>query len=192
MEHGAQDNAMSEIALALAMAFFSIMVLMMVSMGVGQNDQESTVTLIGGAGNDHLIGGEGNDTYIFEEGVDVIQNYNQGASADTLLFGSSLSYNDLWFRQKDIDLDGIDDLEISVIGTNDKAIISSWYDASSNNHISQISTANGNLAFANVQSLVDAMASFETSNSDFSISVNSDMPNDSALTIAIDTAWDHS
>ncbi len=36
MTHGAQDNAMTEIALALAMAFFSLLVLALVSMGAGQ------------------------------------------------------------------------------------------------------------------------------------------------------------
>lgn len=37
---GPQDNAMTEIALALAMGFFSIMVLAMVSMGVGGRETE--------------------------------------------------------------------------------------------------------------------------------------------------------
>ena len=43
MLHGSQDNAMSECALALAMAFFSIMVLTMVSMGAaGQSKRVSS------------------------------------------------------------------------------------------------------------------------------------------------------
>ena len=37
MSDGHQTNAMTEIALALAMAFFSIMVLTMISMGAGMN-----------------------------------------------------------------------------------------------------------------------------------------------------------
>ena len=44
MEHGhhnfSADSAMTEIALALAMGFFSIMVLTMVSMGAGSSDED--------------------------------------------------------------------------------------------------------------------------------------------------------
>ena len=36
MQDGSQDNAMTEVALALAMGFFSILVLTMVSMGAGR------------------------------------------------------------------------------------------------------------------------------------------------------------
>lgn len=46
MQLGSQNNAMAEIALALAMGFFSIMVLTMVSMGSGfaTKPQETTVS----------------------------------------------------------------------------------------------------------------------------------------------------
>ena len=45
MQNGFQSNAMAEIALALAMAFFSIMVLTMVSMGSGFVDTERQVKI---------------------------------------------------------------------------------------------------------------------------------------------------
>ena len=44
MIHGVQNNAMAEIALALAMGFFSIMVLTLVSMGSGLTPATSTDT----------------------------------------------------------------------------------------------------------------------------------------------------
>ncbi len=44
MTHGSQDNAMAEIALALAMAFFSIMVLTFVSMGGGASTAQTQST----------------------------------------------------------------------------------------------------------------------------------------------------
>ncbi|SCA58270.1 conserved exported hypothetical protein [Candidatus Terasakiella magnetica] len=46
MSDTTQTNAMAEIALALAMGFFSIMVLTMVSMGSGLVSQESVATAI--------------------------------------------------------------------------------------------------------------------------------------------------
>ncbi|MCW9035528.1 MAG: hypothetical protein OQJ97_15015 [Rhodospirillales bacterium] len=46
MTHGAQDNAMTEIALALAMAFFSILVLALVSMGGSQAAAPKTALTI--------------------------------------------------------------------------------------------------------------------------------------------------
>ena len=42
------SNAMTEVALALAMAFFSIMVLAVVSMGVGTEDAAATARRSGG------------------------------------------------------------------------------------------------------------------------------------------------
>ncbi|MEG3619696.1 hypothetical protein V5T82_14620 [Magnetovibrio sp. PR-2] len=44
MIHGVQNNAMAEIALALAMGFFSIMVLTLVSMGSGLTPAQSVDT----------------------------------------------------------------------------------------------------------------------------------------------------
>ncbi|MFQ5974321.1 MAG: hypothetical protein ACE5Q3_18510, partial [Alphaproteobacteria bacterium] len=44
MQDGAQGNAMTEIALALSMGFFSILVLTMVSMGAGMESGASSAT----------------------------------------------------------------------------------------------------------------------------------------------------
>ena len=47
MIDGQHSNAMTEVALALAMAFFSIMVLAVVSMGVGPDDSSAAAELAG-------------------------------------------------------------------------------------------------------------------------------------------------
>jgi len=46
MDDGSQGNAMTEIALALAMGFFSLLVLAMVSMGAGKFSSDSKLTIV--------------------------------------------------------------------------------------------------------------------------------------------------
>ncbi|WP_152222312.1 calcium-binding protein [Pseudomonas sp. SCB32] len=120
--------------------------------GGGGND-----TLIGGAGNDYLMGEAGNDTYVFgrQFGQDAVNNYHTDANTlDQLVFADGITANQLWFRQNGSNLD------ISVIGTNDKVSISSWY-SGSNYHVGQITSADGKtLLESQVQSLVNAMAAF--------------------------------
>ena len=55
MSSGSENNALVEIALALSMAFFSLMVLTMVSMGVGKQSQKmaSVTTTMGGLSLKH-------------------------------------------------------------------------------------------------------------------------------------------
>ncbi|TIH08596.1 calcium-binding protein [Pseudomonas leptonychotis] len=113
--------------------------------------------LDGGAGNDSLDGGAGSDTYRFGvgSGQDRITNNDSSPdSLDTLLFSDGISMVQLWFRKSG------SSLEVSIIGTGDKASISSWY-SGSNFHLDQFKTADGRtLLDGQVQNLVDAMASF--------------------------------
>ncbi len=46
MDDGSQGNAMTEIALALAMGFFSLLVLTMVSMGAGEFESGQKLTIV--------------------------------------------------------------------------------------------------------------------------------------------------
>ncbi|GAD62885.1 calcium-binding protein, partial [Aquipseudomonas alcaligenes] len=113
--------------------------------------------LVGGAGNDSLTGGAGSDTYRFGlgDGQDSISN-NDGAagSIDTLQFMEGVSIEQLWFRKSG------SSLEVSVIGTNDKVTVGSWYSGSTY-HLDQFKTADGKtLLDGQVQNLVNAMASF--------------------------------
>ena len=120
-------------------------------MGNGGDD-----TLTGGEGNDHLIGGAGDDVYGFArgDGVDTIDNAGEATSHDKVSFGAGISADQLWFRQ-----DG-DDLEVSIIGTDDTVVIDDWY-VGSDNTVSSIETNSGDtLAAANVANLVSAMSSF--------------------------------
>ena len=71
----------------------------------------------------------------------------------------------------DVELDGVavdqiwlrhvgNDLEISIIGTTDKALLQNWY-LGSQYHVETMQTSDGKtLIDARVQSLVDAMAAF--------------------------------
>ncbi|MET1077325.1 MAG: calcium-binding protein [Pseudomonas sp.] len=114
-------------------------------------------TLQGGAGNDLLVGGAGSDTYLFGRGAqqDTLDNQDLSpTSLDTLLLGEGVAAEDLWFRQNGAHL------EVSLIGHDDKAILSNWY-AGADFHLDQFKTSEGRtLLDSQVQNLVDAMAAF--------------------------------
>ncbi|MEX5575622.1 calcium-binding protein [Pseudomonas lijiangensis] len=112
--------------------------------------------LNGGAGNDYLSGGDGSDTYEFGmgSGRDTISNYDTDSSTDVLQFGADVSLEDLWFRRSG------NDLEVSIIDTSDKVLVSNWY-AANDYQVDQFKTADGKtLLDSQVQNLVDSMASF--------------------------------
>jgi len=113
-------------------------------------------TMVGGGGADVLDGGAGNDTYVFDrnDGLDVIRDFQKKPNVDILSFGPDISAEQIWFRQSG------NDLEISIIGTQDSVSIQNWYLGSAY-HVEQITLADGNvLPDTQVQALVDAMAAF--------------------------------
>jgi Ca2+-binding RTX toxin-like protein len=114
-------------------------------------------TLDGGKGNDRLLGGAGNDNYLFRRGSahDTIEEDDTTAgNTDVALFGGDIAFDQLWFAQKG------NDLEITVLGTNDVLAIDSWYKGSEH-HVEQFRTSDGRtLLDSRVQNLVDAMAGF--------------------------------
>ncbi|CAH0445934.1 hypothetical protein LMG10661_02077 [Ralstonia syzygii subsp. syzygii] len=120
--------------------------------GYGGND-----TLEGGSGNDYLVGHEGSDTYVFNAGwgQDTINNYDTSTGrSDVIAFGEGIATDQIWFRRVNTDL------EISMIGSTDKTTISNWYSGSAY-HVNQFTTADGKqLLDTQVDSLVQAMASF--------------------------------
>ncbi|MDT3722090.1 calcium-binding protein, partial [Pseudomonas oryzihabitans] len=112
--------------------------------------------LNGGAGNDQLDGGYGSDTYLVGRGMgrDTISNYDPLSGVDVVQFDSSVNLEDLWFRR-----DGYN-LEVSVIGAADKAVVNYWY-LSSEYRVDQFKTSDGKVLLeSQVQNLVDKMASF--------------------------------
>jgi len=120
--------------------------------GTAAND-----TFDGGAGTDTLRGGAGNDTYKFGlgYGTDTIQdNDSTVGNADVLQFLSGTTIDQLWFKQSG------NHLEVSIIGTSDKAVIADWY-LGNQYHVEQFKTSDGKtLLDTQVQNLVNAMAGF--------------------------------
>ncbi|MEF9387617.1 calcium-binding protein [Ralstonia solanacearum species complex bacterium KE056] len=114
-------------------------------------------TLEGGSGNDYLTGEGGSDTYVFNSGwgQDTIGNYDASTRrSDVIAFGDGIATDQLWFRRVNADL------EVSVIGSSDKTTISNWYSGSAY-HVDQFTTAAGKrLLDTQVDSLVQAMSSF--------------------------------
>jgi Ca2+-binding RTX toxin-like protein len=114
-------------------------------------------TLDGAAGADILIGGTGNDTYVLGRGYgadSVQENDATAANTDVLQLLAGVTIDQLWFRKAS------NNLEVSIIGTTDKATISSWYKGGQY-HVEQFRTADGRtLLDSNVQNLVNAMAAF--------------------------------
>ena len=113
--------------------------------------------LNGGEGNDQLTGGTGNDTYLFGrgDGQDVIRNYDPDTNShDVLAFGEDINEQQLWFEQAG------NDLEISVLGTDDNVTLKNWY-SDERHQLDEISVSNGNILSNNqVDQLVKAMAVF--------------------------------
>ncbi|MDR6155544.1 Ca2+-binding RTX toxin-like protein [Acidovorax delafieldii] len=120
--------------------------------GYGGND-----LLVGGLGNDTLRGESGNDTYLFNlgDGNDIIEDHDSTpGNSDIAIWGPDISSDQLWFTQAG------NNLEISVIGRDQKISILNWY-INSNYRIEQFRTNDGLvLTDSRVQNLVQAMASF--------------------------------
>ncbi len=118
--------------------------------------------LDGGLGNDTLSGGTGNDTYLLGTGYGsdvIVENDSTSGNTDVAQFQSGISADQLWFQHVG------NNLEVSVIGTNDKFSIQDWYSGSAR-HVEQFKTSDGKVLLdSQVDALVNAMASFATSSS---------------------------
>jgi trimeric autotransporter adhesin len=114
-------------------------------------------TLNGAAGADSLLGGTGNDTYVFGRGYgadSVTENDATAGNIDTAKFDADIASNQLWFTKAG------NNLEVSVIGTSDKLVISNWY-LGNQYRVERFKAGDGKtLIDSQVQSLVSAMAAF--------------------------------
>ena len=113
--------------------------------------------LNGGTGNDTLDGGAGSDTFLADRagGMDLIKaaSSDHASTEDRLVFGASVAHDQLWFTQSG------NDLQVSVIGTSDGAIIQNWY-SDQTGVLDKIVSGDGYaLTASQVQNLVNAMAS---------------------------------
>lgn len=130
------------------------------------------LTFEGGAGNDTLTGSYARDLYLFNAGdghdtlIDNAASYHYNATAwfdahpddpdyqDEIDFGEGIAADQLWFQQSG------NDLEISVIGTNDRITVKDWY-VDNYHRIEVLALHDGTqLLDENVQNLVQAMAGF--------------------------------
>jgi Ca2+-binding RTX toxin-like protein len=115
-----------------------------------------TCSLTGGNGNDILMGGSGHDAYWFNrgDGHDTIQETS--GTADSLHFGASITPLDLMLSRQ------ADDLHMAVYGSNEAVTIENWYTGSTN-QVETLQAGNGQrLLNTQVQSLIQAMATFST------------------------------
>jgi Ca2+-binding RTX toxin-like protein len=119
--------------------------------------------LDGGPGDDWLIGGRGDDQFLQTRGggADSITAYDPTAGkSDVLSFGPDVAHDQLWFEQSG------GDLAVGIIGTDDRATISGWYLGEAH-QVQQIQASDGYaLAAAEVNNLVQAMASFDPPGAD--------------------------
>ena len=116
-------------------------------------------TLNGDAGNDALVGGTGNDTYVFGTGygTDTVQeNDSTGGNTDTVQLG--VNPIDIVFAQ------ATDNLDLTIHGATDKMTVQSWYTGSA--YQTEVFTAadGSHLLSSQVSQLIQAMATFCTSN----------------------------
>ncbi|WP_211253596.1 calcium-binding protein [Alkanindiges illinoisensis] len=112
-------------------------------------------TLKGNTAANTLTGGTGNDTYLFDRssGIDtLVENDTTSGNKDTLSFGSDIAADQLWFTKSG------NNLEVSVIGTSNKAVMKDWY-LGNQYHMEQLKSGNNlTLLDTQVQNLVQAMA----------------------------------
>ncbi|MEQ9726987.1 calcium-binding protein, partial [Pseudomonas sp. WHRI 8822A] len=110
-----------------------------------------------GKGNDTLYGSYNADTYVFNlgDGHDtIIEAGSYSDVTDVLRFGEGLAPESLWLQRDD------NDLEILVIGSEDRVTISNWYMGGAH-RVESFQAATGvTLTESRVQNLVDAMAAF--------------------------------
>lgn len=114
-------------------------------------------TLDGGTGNDTLSGGTGSDTYVLGlgYGAETIQeNDATSGNADLLRILEGVAADQLWFRRLS------NNLEVSIIGTGDRATIGNWY-TGDQYKVEQFQISdNQMLLHSQVDNLVQAMAAF--------------------------------
>ncbi len=143
----------------------------------------------GRGGNDVVTGDGGNDTYIFKEnyGQLTINNSISGGTAaqGQLDFGSGINEQDLWFSQTG------NDLTIDRLGSSDQVTVQNWFGTNPSAQLAEIEAFDGMKLDTGAQQLVQAMATFQTSNPAFNPVQATQMPTDTNLQNALATAWHH-
>lgn len=153
----------------------------------------NNATIAGTATVNTLIGTGANDTYVMnatDQSDTIINGSSATTAATNVLDVNAANHEQLWFEQSG------KNLVIDVLGTNQEAIVQNWFNASS----AQLQTIVGNdgytLTAANVQNLVQAMATFSAANAAFNpaSTMNTSLTNPAygaTLTTAVANAWHH-
>jgi hypothetical protein len=151
-------------------------------------------TISGAATVNTLIGAGTNDTYVMnatDQSDTIINGSSATAGPTNILDINAANHDQLWFKQSG------KNLVIDVLGTNQEIVVQNWFGSSS----AQLQTIAGNdsytLTTANVQNLVQAMATFSGANAGFNpaAAVNTSLANAAygeTLTLAVVNAWHHS
>jgi Ca2+-binding RTX toxin-like protein len=108
--------------------------------------------LRGGEGNDYLYDSAGNETYYFALG-DGVDTFLDTQGEDTLVF-EGIDHTQLWFTAAGVNGRN---LEISVLGTDDKLTITDWFLGASR-QIEHIQAGDYLLEASAMQGLVEALA----------------------------------
>ena len=150
-------------------------------------------SLVGTSGNDtltatatsqELVGNGGSDTYQFGsgDGADTIVNglsTNSGPTG-TLELGADKGH--LWFQQVG------NNLQIDLLGSQDHVTVAGWY-GNTTSQLQEITSSDGYNVDAQLQLLVQAMATFGANNSGFNPTTATQMPTDTSLQSALAAAW---
>ena len=109
--------------------------------------------LVGGTGNDYLRGGEGNDTYVFNKGDGEDRIFDANGLADEVRLGHESI--DVVFERVN------SSLRVRMPGSLDAITIDSWYNGDAYK-IETFKSTDGNvITHTQIESLIQAMASFQ-------------------------------
>ena len=124
--------------------------------GTGNDTLEGNAgndTLVGGTGNDRLEGGEGNDVYVFSKGDGEDRIFDANGLADEVRLGHESI--DVVFERVN------SSLRVRMPGSLDAITIDSWYNGDAYK-IETFKSTDGNvITHTQIESLIQAMASFQ-------------------------------
>jgi hypothetical protein len=128
-------------------------------------------TLIGGGGSNTMIGGGGTDTYKVSTN-DVLDTITNGVSTSNTAAGqvdfSNSTDQNLWFVHSG------NNLVVDVLGTTQQVVLQNWY-SNTYAQTSEIEDSNSLKLDTALNSLVTAMATFQTNNATFMLA-DSEIP----------------
>jgi len=159
-------------------------------------NNQSSISVLGSAGNDTILAGSGGgtlsgnggaDAYVFDKTFGQVLIKNSSSDGNTFAHGeldflSGVDYDDLWFKQSG------NNLEIDLLGTSQKVTVENWYGSNADACLGAVH-AGGLTLDAQVQQLVSAMAVYSSNNSGFNPTSSTVMPTDSNLQAVIAASW---